>query len=65
MKNLERLILALSIGAGLGLTFCIVVGATMDEVGMGISLGLSIGAGLGLVSGIIINSSKNGEQQPE
>lgn len=65
MKNLERLILALSIGAGLGLTFGIVVGATRDEVGMGISLGLSIGAGLGLVSGIIINSSKNGEQQPE
>jgi predicted small secreted protein len=65
MKNLERCILALIIGAGLGLTFGIVVGATMDEVGMGISLGLPIGTGLGLITGIIITASKNGEQQPE
>ena len=57
--------MALSIGSGLGLTFGIVVGATMDEVGLGVSLGLPTGAGLGLITGIIITASKNGEQQPE
>lgn len=61
MKNSERWLLALCFGAGLGLTFGIVIGAIMDNVGMGISLGLPFGAGIGMVAGLILNASKKGD----
>jgi len=43
------------IGAGLGLTFGIAIGAVMGNVGVGVAIGLVFGAGIGAA----ISSMKN------